>query len=157
MTRFAFFLLFLSVGTASAQPVAPDVACTYTDCAVRLEPAFFRGLEIIRGVPGEEEVVGRVGYLGGGLVDYLEPVPEAAGHAASSRRYQMGGFALAAGAGLALGVYSASQYGSDDLGRTTTYFVGALVAGVVSSALLIKGQREQARAVWTYNEAVARR
>ncbi|MGB3541818.1 hypothetical protein [Rubrivirga sp.] len=156
----AILVSVLFASAVAAQPVAPEQACTYSDCAIRLEAAFFRGTEIVRGLPGQEEVVGRFGLFGGGLIDHVEDVPQAVDHAVSSRRYMVGGFAIVAAGGAVLGALAAADnLGSDGtalVGSSTPFLLGAIAVTVVGSAFTLKAQREQSRAVWTYNQAVAR-
>ena len=85
-------LLLLVAAPLAAQPVTPQAGCSYRDCAVRIEPAFFLGPEVVQGEPGNE-VVGRVGALLGGLEDVVGTSPSALEHVGSARRARIGALA----------------------------------------------------------------
>lgn len=148
-------LALLAVAPVFAQPVTPDVPCRYSDCAIRVEPAFFFGPEIVQGAPGQEIVVGRVGALVGGLEDVVRTSPAALEHAGAARRSRIASLtALVAGGVLvAVGV---SQAYSDSIDRRQfdVFYFGGLGLGVVGGVFELKSQREQSRAVWEYNRSL---
>lgn len=164
--RLALVLLALATSAplAAAQPTAdraaPTVACAYDECAIRLEQGFFGTPTILVGPPGAERRLGSAGALGGGLVDAVGAVPAAREHADASRRDLTKGlvFGIAGAAALLAGIAVTDSRISnlEDTGTTEVVLLaGGLGLAVTSTVFALRGRREQSRAVWAYNRAVA--
>ena len=146
-------LLLLLAAPLAAQPVTPEASCSYTDCALRVELGFIVGPELVRGEPGNEVVVGRVGVLMDGLGDAVAASPQALGHAGSARRARIGALAATI-AGSALALYSAVEIDDGGSDRYLAYFYTGLALGVAGGVLERRAQLELSRAVWEYNRTV---
>ncbi len=150
-------LTFAASGEAAAQPVTPQAACSYSDCAIRIEPAFFLGPEIVQGEPGNEIVVGRVGALMGGLEEVVASSPGALEHAGSARRARLGSL-VSIVAGAAVSTYVFARAIDNDFSNSASVnaaYYGGIGLVIVGGVLELKAQREQSRAVWEYNRTVA--
>ena len=140
------------VPTVGSMPVA----CTYETCALRVEQGFF-SVNLVRGEFGEK--VSRLGGFGSG-VDVLLAGPDSAARYArsyvSASRWSTG---LTLLGGIAFGVALASMDDWNDSSFGSPRTVVALAATgivVVSIPFTVKAQRSLSRAVWWYNEELAR-
>ena len=149
-------LTFVVSGEVAAQPVTPQAACSYSDCAIRVEPGFFLGPEIVQGEPSGEVVLGRVGWLVGGLEEAVSASPTALEHTASARRARIGSL-VAFTAGTALTTYALGRIDGASVNpdQYLVYFYSGLAVSVVGAVFELKSQREQSRAVWEYNRTLA--
>ena len=144
-----------SAAPALAQPVAPGRACTFDECAIRVEPSFFSGAVILQGPPGREARLGSVGLFGGGLADVVEGVPLALDHAEAAQRSTIGAAVTALGSVLVLSVVTSRLYDDVPSGSDTALLAGGLGLSIASGVLTLQAARRQSRAVWEYNRAVA--
>ncbi|WP_420457403.1 hypothetical protein [Rubrivirga sp.] len=151
MRRLLLLALLVSA-PAVAQPVA-DAACSYADCALRIERGYF-STQIVRGSVEAPETVSRLSLFGGTLADAVAGSPLALDHAEQSRADLRGGFLMGL-AGVAL--YVAAIVPNDELsdGVRTGFLTSGIGLSIGSGVLLARGQRGQARAVWEYNRTFA--
>ena len=153
-------VMALSVAGGRAESQAPTVggmpvACTYETCALRVENGFF-GVNLVRGQSGER--VSRLGGWGTG-VDVLLAGPDSAARYARSyvtaSRWSTG-LTLLSAIAFGFAIAGADDW-PDSVGSTDT--VVALAATgilVVSIPFSLKAQRSLSRAVWWYNDELAR-
>ena len=146
-----------SAPLVAAQPVA---GCTFTDCAIRLEVGAFGSAQILTGPPERAVRLGSTGLVGGGLVDAVDAVPAARERAATGRRSLTAGLVVGVAGVAALiagsAVLADRSRGLDTVGTTeTVLYIGGLGLTTAATVLTGRGRREQDRAVWEYNRAVA--
>jgi hypothetical protein len=140
------------VPTVGSMPVA----CTYETCALRIENGFF-SINLVKGQSGEK--VSRLGGFGSG-VDVLLAGPDSAARYARSyvtaSRWS-NGLTLIGGIAFGLAIASIDDWNDSSIGSTEAV-VAVAGAGilVVSIPFSLKAQRSLARAVWWYNEELAR-
>lgn len=143
---------------ASAQaPSNIDSSCTYSTCALRVEPAYW-GPRLVRGPSGEP--VGRAGFFGGGAEILSQGGDSARLYHQEYRQSARRASVLALlGSGLyVVGLFRTGGLRAnplDDVG------IGTTVAGAVALGFSISAQRRAgrglSRAVWWYNHSLAER
>ena len=154
-------LMALSIPGLRAQSQAPtvggmSVACTYETCALRVENGFF-SVNLVRGQSGER--VSRLGGFGTG-VDVLLAGPDSAARYARSyvtaSRWSTG-LTLIGSIAFGLAIAAVDDWHDSDIGSTEAVVVLAATGIVVASIpFSVKAQRSLSRAVWWYNEDLAR-
>lgn len=154
-------LLLLALLSLAAPAFAQDApvgeipeGCTYSTCALRAEPAFLTGLEIVRGELGA--TVARPNFFGAlDLRSAVAGSPSAMEHA---NRYHEARtrtlISIIAATGLAIDASYAIEQENSDLAIAT--YVGALGVSIYSSSQVLASQRELERALWDYNGEFAR-
>jgi hypothetical protein len=165
MHRLVIVCFSLLAATASLCAQAPTVAaaqttvrdCTYATCALRVENGGFSGPRIRTGLDGAAR---KVGFTGNGIVDAVRAAPAALteaqlGHARMQRGRVIG---LIATSAAFVWIIAASQ-SNRDATRLASIYGGTSVSvlgGVFSAMQLAKADQHFSRAVWMYNNSLAR-
>jgi hypothetical protein len=148
---------------ASLRAQGPTVAatqsalsrCSYETCAIRLDRSLFGGRRVTVGLDAKSTPMG----IGGGLVNAVAAVPQAAEEAQRGRGNSIKAFAAGVIGALAV-TWSVSGTGSDALEWNNGKVFGGLALGL--AATLTAGQqavyaeRHFSRAVWLYNREIPR-
>ena len=146
--------------TLAAQRGAPDAeqpplsACTYDECALRVDPGgIFRGPELLRGSGGRR--VARFGRLGPDLPRIVAGADSAVAHARAFRPLQR----RAGVAGLLAGSAALTALALDiasDANDPAPFSIAAGVLGAYAGFEAKRAARQLSRAVWWYNRALPR-
>jgi hypothetical protein len=133
-----------------SQPVTAD-ACTYEQCAVRLQTGFFTE-HLVRGDSGARAV--RMSFTGRGVADYLSRVESAAVPAQQFQSRRTRGAVLGIISGAAL-FYMYESIANDDFGEDD-FETGAIVGLTVGIPTAIWGAIETVRSRNALSEAIYR-
>ncbi|MEO6331577.1 MAG: hypothetical protein ABIV11_04585 [Gemmatimonadaceae bacterium] len=137
--------------------VAGQVACTYDECALRLEPAWF-GETIVRGQRGVK--VGTVSAFGGPRLGHIIQLPDSARMYIEKydRNYTPGALISTLG-GIAATVSWFVAAANEGTGERRNWTIIALAATGVSwygARRLEVAQRALSRGIWWYNRDLPR-
>ena len=134
-------------------PVDAPAACSYDDCALRVEPEPFGSPLILRGV--DSVPVDRIGlFFGSDLSQAVSGDEAAYAYARRAERDRTGAVLLALGGGAAVIASGIYAYGDPDRASVATLLGGGLL--IASGAVQIGAARAQSRAVWEYNRELSR-
>ena len=139
----------LTPPTVRAQ-VAPDSACTYSRCALRVDYGWF-STRLVRGTTGEP--VARLGWFGSG-VDVLLTASDSAAYYAreyQTRRQTDALLGLLAGALLIAGFAD-----GEDMDEGGPLILAGLTLSLVSLPFTVGIRRSLDRSVWWYNRDLSR-
>ena len=157
MRRPLILAALAGLGTADAPAVHGQTpyGCTYDRCAIRVEQQ-----RVVRGVPGAETDIGRLGVWGAPRLTALVEQSDSARHYAAlfERQYRTGVRmsllgAAAGGTLLALGWQASTER---DRQRLTVAAIPFLALGVYGDFRRSAGQRALSRAIWWYNRDLPR-
>ncbi|GAB5535661.1 MAG: hypothetical protein Rubg2KO_19100 [Rubricoccaceae bacterium] len=147
--RFSLLIALLSLSASSAaQPVPSDSLCA---CEIRLERDG-GALLILQGPLDPPARLGRVGLLGGGLADVVQPVPAAFELANAASQSKI--VSLLAFAGGAVAVTYSVTADPDAYSPNITALGAGIGLSAVGLAFAVTGGRQQRRAVEEYNRSV---
>jgi hypothetical protein len=156
MTMRRDVLLTLLLTCAAVHPAtvhaqaAPDTACSYTRCALRIEHRFL-STRLVRGASGES--VARLGWFGSGVNVLLAGPDSAAYHARQyrSRRTTSDAIGVVGGA-LAL----AAVWTTDDFVESGGLLLASATLELISLPFWLGARRSLDRSVWWYNRELPR-
>ncbi|MFN2564114.1 MAG: hypothetical protein ABR499_03795 [Gemmatimonadaceae bacterium] len=129
---------------------APDTACSYSRCALRVEHRFL-STRLVRGASGES--VSRLGWFGRGVDVLLAGPGSAAYHARQYRSRRTTSDALDFVAA-ALAVVAATQ--TDDFVESGPFLLTATALELISLPFWLGARRSLDRSVWWYNRELPR-
>jgi hypothetical protein len=130
--------------------VASDSACSYSQCALRIDYGFF-STRLVRGSSGQS--VARLGWFGGGVGVLLAASDSAAYYARQYRSRRTTSDALGVlSAGLALVALTQT----DDFMDGTPLLVAGITLELVALPFWLSSRRNLDRAVWWYNRDLPR-
>lgn len=157
MHRSLIALLVVLAGASSLAAQTTVSLCTYASCALRLENGGFSGPRIRTGLDGASR---RVGFTGAGIVEAVRGVPAALTEAQLGHTHQLRGrvIGLITTSAAFVWVLVAAQSNRDATRETSIYggvSVG-LIGGIFSAAQMAKADQHYSRAIWAYNQALAR-
>jgi hypothetical protein len=130
---------------------APDSACSYSQCALRVEYRFL-STRLVRGAAGES--VGRLGWFGSGVGVLLAGPDSAAYHARQyqSRRRTTDALGIVSGALAIVGL----TLGRDDIDDAGPFLLAGATLELASLPFWLGSRRSLDRAVWWYNRDLPR-
>jgi hypothetical protein len=146
----------LLLACAAVQPatvraqVAPDTACSYSRCALRVEHRLL-STRLVRGTSGES--VSRLGWFGRGVDVLLAGPDSAAYHARQYRSRRTTSDALSfASAALAL----VAVWTTDDFVESGPLLLVGVTLELIALPFWLGARRSLDRSVWWYNGALPR-
>ena len=159
MTMRRVALLSLVLAYAALQPAtvraqvpqgAPDTACTYSRCALRIEHRLL-STRVVRGASGES--VGRLGWFGGGVDVLLAGRDSAAHYARQYRSKRTTADALTA-TSIALALISVTQ--NDSFADGAPFLIAGTTLELIALPFWLGARRSLERSVWWYNRDLPR-
>ena len=146
------FLLVVLLALGIAIPTEAQLAdslCTYDTCALRYEPQFF-GAGLVRGIEGVP--------VDSGLSSAVAASPRALDYARTYERTRTPAFLAILGSAILAGVAATPPENGIDLpdGVRLGMTAGAIGLSIVGIRLTNRSQRARSRAVWHYNQSLAR-
>lgn len=138
----------LQADAARAQ-AAPDSACTYTRCALRVEYRLL-STRLVRGTSGES--VGRLGWFGSGIDVLLAGSDSAAYHARQYRSKRRTSDMLTIGS-IALALVAVSQ---GETSEGAPFLLAGAGLELIALPFWLGSRRNLDRAVWLYNRELPR-
>jgi hypothetical protein len=149
-------LLSLVLACAALQPAsvraqaAPDTACSYSRCALRVEHRFL-STRLVRGAAGES--VARLGWFGSGVNVLLAGPDSAAYHARQykSRRTTSDALGLVSAA-----LVLAEVWTTDDFAEGGVLLLAGATLDLIALPFWLGARRSLDRSVWWYNRELPR-
>jgi hypothetical protein len=154
MKRVVPFSLFLAC--AALQPAvvraqaAPDAACSYSQCALRVDHGFL-STRLVRGAAGQS--VGRLGWFGSGVDVLLAGSDSAAYHARQYRSRRATSDALTF---VSIAVALAGVAQGDDFVESGPFLLTSLTLDLIALPFWFGARRSLDRSVWWYNRDLPR-